>query len=194
MKKLNFILISFMLSLPVMAEVSLQDCLDDASLQGDSKTPQQPLPECSEIIKSEGAHVSVTSSEKFWKAFGIANMIYIDSLDEKGNLESRELLSGSQTELVAVKNIFIDSLQKKLFVIQAKNNMPELLIYNLEFVGNVSPLKVMRNEIFRNVSSVRMKTANVIEVISPDRSFVINADGESRTELSSKKALTIHPQ
>ncbi len=188
MKTLLVILL-IMFSTLASASVSLQDCLDDASLQGDSKTPLQPLPECAVLIKAEPSHINFTSGDGKWKAFGTHQMMYLDNLDAEGNLVERFLLAGSETELVSIKKIFIDTVYKKLFVTQLKNDQYELLVYNLLFIGNVSPKKVMRSSEFNNVTSVKMENATQIEVINTSGSFLVNADGESREELSTQKAI-----
>lgn len=193
MKTLLIILL-MMLSTLAPAAVSLQDCLDDASLQADNKTPLQPLAECADLIKAEPSHINFSSEDGKWKAFGTHQMMYLDNLDAEGNLVERFLLAGSETELVSIKKIFIDTVYKKLFVTQLKDDQHELLVYNLLFIGNVSPKKVMRSSEFNNVISVKMENATQIEVINSSGPFLINADGESREELSTKKALVISPK
>ncbi len=189
MKKLIFILL--ILSTVASAEVTLQDCLDDASLHADNRTPQQPLSECADIINSDSGKITVTSADSRWKAFGIGHMLYLDSFDAQGILIDRVLLSGSSTELVSIKKLFIDTVYKKLFVIQQKNDQYELMVHNLLFIGNVSPQKVMRSPTFNGVTAIKMNSASVIEVVNASGTFLVKADGESRQELSSKKALEI---
>lgn len=193
MKKIIFILLIMFSSL-AYGEVTLQDCLDDASLQADNRTPLQPLSECPDLIKANPSHVTATTADNRWKAFGISQMMYLDAFDAAGNFSDRVLLSGSETELASIKKIFIDTVYKKLFVVQLKNDQYELMVYNLLFIGNVSPLKVMRSPTFAAVTSVRMEDSQQIEVVSASGTYLVMADGESREELSTEKALTIAPK
>ena len=190
MKKLITLLL-LILTTGAFAEVTLQDCLDDASLQGDNRTPQQPLPECAEIIGADAGKISVISADLRWKAFGIGQMLYVDNTDANGILIERVLLAGPETELVSIKKVFIDTVYKKLFVIQLKNEQYELMVHNLLFIGNVTPQKVMRSPTFNDVSSIKMNSATEIEVTNASGTFLVKADGESRQELSTKKALQI---
>lgn len=190
----TLILFSLFLSLSASAEVAFQDCLDDAKLNGNHKTPVKPLPECVSILKAKTEAISVTSSDMKWKAFGADHMIYVEQLNDTGVLLDRVLLSGEETELVSVQKIFIDAVEKRLLVIQVKNEKSELLIFDLEFLGNVTPMKVMRNNIFNGVTSVSFSGENDILVVNALGSYIVKADGESRTELSTKKALQITPQ
>lgn len=178
----------------VRSEVSLSDCLTDSQYQAHEKTPLQPLPECVEIIKADPSHVSVSSSDNLVRAYGIGHMIYVDSLDSQGVLIESSLLAGSQTELVSVNKLFIDKNQNRLLVIQNKNGSPELMLQNLSFIGNTSPLKVMRSDVFNAVTSAKYRNADEIEIINAVGTFVVKADGESRKELSSFKALEIIPE
>lgn len=188
------ILFLILFSTAASAAVTLQDCLDDASLQGDNRTPQQPLPECADIIGADAGKISVTSSDLHWKALGISKMLYVDYSDANGVLVERVLLAGPETELVSIKKVFIDTVYKKLFVIQLKNEQYELMVHNLLFIGNVSPLKVMRSPAFNGVTSVKMNSATEIEVVNATGTFLVKADGESRQELSTRKALEINPK
>ena len=183
-----------MFSTQVLAEVTLADCQEDSSLQGDNKTPLQPLPECADIIKADPSKVSVTSANNRWEAFGKGKMLYLDAFDADGNLVDRVLLAGSQTELVSIQKVFIDTVYKKLFIVQIKNGQHELMVQNLLFIGNVSPLKVMRSATFNGVTSVKMESGTEIEVVNASGSFLVKADGESREELSTEKALVISPK
>ncbi len=192
--KATLITLLLILSAPALAEVSLQDCLEDSRLHGSSKTPVIPLPECATIIEGDSSSVSVLSEDKKWKASGNQRMIYVDSLGPDSLPVERNLLAGDQTELVSIKKIFIDSEQKKLMVIQVKGEKSELMIYKLNFLGNVSPLKVMRSEIFDTVTSVKFQGPDYLEVINSSGKYLVKADGESRSELSSKKAIQITPQ
>ncbi|MFL5785664.1 MAG: hypothetical protein ACJ76H_13695 [Bacteriovoracaceae bacterium] len=192
MKTIFIIVILF--SVNAFADVTLQDCLDDASLQGDNKTPQQPLPECVNLVQTDPAIVSVSSADNKWKAFGVGSMLYLEQKDEDGNLIDRSLLAGAQTELVSIRKIFIDTTYKKLFILQFKNSTYELMIHDLLFIGNVTPQKVMRTSSFANVTSVKMADTQNIEVVTDTATYNVNADGESRTELSTKKAVVLTPK
>ena len=187
----TMILFTVLLSSTAFAEVTLQDCQDDAQFYGHHKSPLKPLAECESLVKNDPVAVSVTSADNRYRAFGAGNMIYLETFNESAVVTERILLAGDQTELVNVKQLFIDVPQKRLIVVQLKGSQYELMVHDLEFIGNVSPLKVMRSEIFSGVTSVKFDSAEELEVKNASGTFTLNADGESREELSTKKALSI---
>lgn len=189
----TFIIFLLGFTLNAFAEVSLQDCLEDSRLYADSKTPVKPLSECAEIIEATPSSASVISPDKKWKAFGIGSMIYVDVLGPGESVLERILLAGEQTELVNVEKIFIDPEEKRLIVIQKKGVKNELMLFNINFLGNVSPLKVMRSPAFAGVTSAKFKGPEVIEVKAGEEVMSVRSDGESRQELSTKKDLEIIP-
>lgn len=189
-----FIYILAFISFNAFAGVTVQDCLNDSALVGHNKTPVQPLPECVTLLKADSSVVSVTSSDNKWKAFGLGPMIYIENYDGIGNLVNRELLAGESPELVSVQKLFIDPVYKRLFIVQVKNAKTELMIQDLEFIGNVSPLKVMHSESFSGLTSIKFNNQDEIEFVNASGTFTVNADAESRSNLSTKKALVITPK
>lgn len=190
---MKLFILTLFLSLTVSAEVTVQDCLDDALTFANHERAVTPLPECASIIDNEEDRVEVVSGKI--RAFGKGRMIYVDTKDATGVIVERTLLSGDQTELVSIRKIFIDPVARRLFVIQVKAEKYELLVFNLDFLGNVTPLNVMRSQdLLSDVSSVKASDGKRIEIINEKGKFLINSDAESRLSRSVQKALTITPQ
>jgi hypothetical protein len=191
MKTITLLLILF----PVFAfaEVSLQDCLDDARTFANHERPVAPLIECADIINTQEDKIEVTAGP--FRIYGKNHLIYVDKRDAVGNVIERTLLSGDQTDLVAVKKIFVDLVDRKLFVIQQNQAARELLVFNLDFLGNVTPLNVMKSTaLLTNVSSVKAADEKNIEVINAQGTWLVNSDAESRASRSVKVALSIRPK
>jgi hypothetical protein len=192
MKVILFIL--FSMSINAFAEVTFQDCLDDALLNGSHTHALSPLEECAGILDAEADKVENVSG--LYRAYGKSHMIYVDKKDAEGNVIERTLLSGDQTELVGVQKLFLDVPGRRLYVIQLNSSQkPELMVHNLDFLGNVTPLNVMKSDaLLTGVTSVKAEGADKIEIVNAEGSFLINADAESRTSRSVQKAVVITPK
>lgn len=183
----------FFLSLSASADVSYLDCSADALTFASHTHPVAPLPECAVIVDAEADKIQATSG--LYRAYGKEHMIYLDLKDAGGNVVSRELLAGDQTELVEIKKIFIDVAARRLYVIQLNNSQSELLVYKLDFIGNVTPLNVMRSStVFGTAASVKAEGTDKIEVINASGTFLVNADAETRSTRSVQKALVVTPK
>lgn len=191
MKALLFILC--MISSQAMAEVSFQDCLDDGKRYAGESNPVTPLPECAGIVDAEDGKVEVSSG--LYRAFGKDHIVYVDKKDSNGIIVEKILLSGDQTELVSIQKLFLDTDSRRLYIIQSKNSKNELMVYNLDFLGNVTPLNVMKSDtLFDGVTSIKAEGEDKIEIINASGSFLINSDAENRTTRSVQKVLTITPK
>lgn len=188
------IFLFILLTMNAQAEVSYEDCLADAKTYAHHLRPVAPLPECSQIIDSSSGRIEAKLPP--YRAFGKDHVLYLEKQNPEGKLIERSLLAGDQTELGRIQKIFIDPEGQRLFVIQMnQQNHPELLVYRLNFLGNVSPLNVVASDaLFTSASSVRMVSPDKIEVKNSQGTILINADAETRTSRSVRKAITALPQ
>lgn len=182
------LLILILFSFTTHAEVSFEDCQNDAMTFANHTRPVAPLPECAGIVDAEADKVQ--SGTGAYRAFGKGNMLYLERKDASGHLLQRDLLAGDQTELTSLRKIFVDVSARRLYVIQMKSGESELLVYDLDFLGNVTPLNVMRSStLFGTVTSVRLEAPGFLEVINSAGTYRVNADAETRTSRSIQKAI-----
>ncbi|MES2526978.1 MAG: hypothetical protein V4598_07810 [Bdellovibrionota bacterium] len=187
---MKILILIFCFTLNAFAEVSYQDCLDDAAMYAHHTNPVTPLPECAGIVDAEvGSLEKIVST---FKVYGKDHVLYLDTRNEHGVVINREILAGDQTELVEMKNVFIDLTSRRIYLIQLKNGKNEMMVFDLDFIGNVNPMNVMRhNTLFENVTSVKAEGDDQIEIINASGSYLINKDAESRTTRSNQKNLVV---
>lgn len=149
------LILSFSLTTSALA-ISVDDCLKDAESHGNHIAPIIPNPDCVAAIEASPAKISVEASDGSFKVYGQDHMIYVDKY-ESGSLISRKLLAGDQTELSSVKSMTINLLKKRLVIVQQGNDGAEVLTYNLEFIGNVSPITMLKSEIAQYASKAELK-------------------------------------
>ncbi len=187
------ILMSLFFVLNAFAEVSYEDCLQDAKTYANHVHAVSPLPECASILDADAGKAEFSTGN--YRIYGKDHMLYVDKKDVNGNVIERTLLAGDQTELINIQKLFIDTVARKIFIIQSNDSKNELMVYNLDFIGNVTPLNVMKSDtLFVGVTSVKSEGLDKLEIINAQGSFLINADAENRPSRSVQKALTITPK
>jgi hypothetical protein len=185
--------IMLMVTVNAFAVVTYEDCLEDAKTFANHVHAVAPLPECADIVDAESGKSENISG--VFRAYGKDHIIYVDKKDSDGNVIERSLLAGDQTELVEVQKVFLDTLARRIYVVQLKDSKNQLMVYNLDFIGNVTPLNVMKSDsLFLGVTSVKAEGTDKIEIINAQGSFLINADAENRTSRSIQKQLVITPK
>lgn len=180
MRKLFFIFV--LISFEAAALVSVDDCLKDAQLFGNHKHPVSPLQECRELIRTHPERKEVATTDGKYRLFGYGNMLYVDGP------EGSALLAGDQTRLNFIETIWVDQVNKRIFVLQGT----VLLTFDLEFIGNVNPLKMTSSPALKGLKDLRLYPGqNLISLTYMNGSQKkMNADAEIRV-LSSKKTLRI---
>ena len=98
----------------------------------------------------------------------------------------RMLMAGNQTELRAIEKVWIDTLNRRVFVLQKD----ELLTFDLDFIGNVAPLKFAKSNRLILVKSLRfLPSEKQFELTLTDGTVInMNSDAESRNRSSRKPA------
>lgn len=185
MKTLLFVLT--ILSPHAFAAVSLDHCLEDARQFASHDKPLKPLEECPGLVDGAKEKIEVKSADGKIRAFGYQNVVYVEVKNEDGVLVSRELLSGDQTELSDLKKLFLDAEGRRLFAIQQRAGKNELLVYDLDFLGNVTPLNVVSHpELFNTVKAVKVSSKERLEVENAKGKWFLNSDAETRATRSKR--------
>lgn len=188
--KTLFIILLF--SIAANAAVTLEHCQEDALQYGNHKDPLKPLAECVVMIKADSGKIEASSADGLLYAFGSGNMFYVDSKDADGNIIERNLVAGDQTELKNIQKIFIDQKAERIYVIQVKNQKNEMLVFDLTFLGNVTPKNLLRSQaLLSGAISVKAIGTKEIEIVNAQGTFRVNADAESRSTRSRQVALVI---
>jgi hypothetical protein len=152
-------------------QAGLDTCLRDAKSHGNHFTPHSPSDECFEFIKLNSDHIEFHSSDNKIKFYGLDYMVYVEK-DGK-----RELLSGDQTKLSHIKKISLNEKKKKILILQSDS----VSTFNLDFIGNVSPLKYVKSDRLKNALDAKLlDEEELIAVFSPDAVSILNAEAESR--------------
>lgn len=154
--KLSSFLMAFFLSSSAFA-LDLSDCLTDAESFGNHTHSIQPSASCFDLLNAESSKITATSSDTIWKAYAYKHMLYLEKYSE-GLLLSRELLAGDQTQLKDIKTVSIDSSQNKLLLLQEGNDGTEYLLFNLDFIGNVSPKTFLSHTVASGAQSVSLSS------------------------------------
>jgi len=153
------------------AHANLDECLRDAKTHGSHTSSLSPAKECIDIIKSHPDKIEATSADGKYHLYGLGHMLYVES---DGKLE---LLAGDQTGLKEILKIEINEKKKRLLVIQHQS----VSTYNLEFIGNVSPLKHFSAPLFRSAKRVKLlDNEDMIAVFSNSGISILNADADTR--------------
>lgn len=128
-----------------MAFADIDTCLRDSKQNANHSNPVAPLEYCAEAIEAHPQKVSAKSSDGYY-VYGYKTLIYV----QKG--QNREILSGDQTSLNDVKNISIDEKKKRILVTQEDS----ISVFNLGFIGNVSPLSYFKSPNLKNLVSFKL--------------------------------------
>lgn len=128
-----------------MALADIDTCLRDSKQNANHSNPVAPLEYCAEAIEAHPEKVSARSSDGYY-VYGYKSLIYV----QKGL--NREVLSGDQTSLNDVKKISIDEKSKRILVTQEDS----ISIFNLGFIGNVSPLSFYKSPHIQNLISFKL--------------------------------------
>ncbi len=167
--------------------VTLQDCLLDAELNGNHQRPLKPYEECKEVVDHDKSKIEVKSEDGKYRFFGISHVFYLETTN------GPQLMAGDQTELKSIKKAWIDINTRRIYVLQGGKSW-ELLTFNLDFIGNVTPLKLFRDKILGSVAEVKSSgKEDLLLTLKDGRKILINADAESR-DLSTQKKPVIRAQ
>ena len=139
-----YILILLTIAPTAWGLTTLDDCLMDAQFFANHKHPVQPLEECADLVKEHSEKLEVKSTDGKFHLFGFGNMFYVDGP------EGRMLMAGSQTHLNGIKKAWIDTLNRRIFILQSDS----LLTFDLDFIGNVSPLKLVKSPILPTLKKI----------------------------------------
>lgn len=160
------------------AQASLDECFRDAKTHGSHTTPLSPVADCAELLRSHPDKIEAKSSDGKYHLFGLGYMLYVDSEGK------RTLLSGDQTELKEILKIEINENKKRILVLQKDS----VSTFNLEFIGNVSPLSYFKSPIIKHASRVKLlDNQEMIAIFSQSTIRIINAEAETRYEVEKLK-------
>lgn len=150
MKSILFLLC--ILSLASSYAANIDDCLLDAQSHGSHIHPITPSSSCADLIKSHPRKVELSSKDGKYKVYGLDHMVYVEAYQD-GSLMTRELLAGDQTRLKEVQKFSINSSKNRLLILQEGAKGTELLVYQLNFIGNVAPVKFLDAEVVQGATS-----------------------------------------
>lgn len=145
MKSFIILTLLFSFNLPVTAQEDVNSCSSIAEYYGHHQNPHQVSSECINIVKANStAKTSYSSPDGNMKIYAHRNLIYIERFEdtEAGpQLIKTELLSGNQTKLNEIIAIKVDEVNQHLYVLNKNPQKFSFGHYNLNFIGNVAPLR-----------------------------------------------------
>ena len=143
--KVMILIIILTTSFISFANESIDNCADVAELYGHHQNPHQISIECSNIVKylSNEKTTAITQDKKY-KIYAHRNLIYIEKYQVTAtgiSFLKSEVLAGNQTKLTDVIAIKVDEEKELLYVLNRNNDTVSFGHYNLNFIGNVTPLR-----------------------------------------------------
>lgn len=164
----------FMIIFMTKAFAGIDNCLKDAESHGNYTHAITPSIECVDLIKNLNERVEDKLEGSH--AYGTGHMLYVD-LFEAGNLISRKLLAGDQTELTNIRKVKIQREKSKLLLLQDDS----LNTYELTFIGNVTPIRKVQASFISGAYSMKLlNEEDMIVFFGTKKVTVINSQADSR--------------
>lgn len=161
-----------------LAHAGFDECLRDAKTHGDHASPVSPSSECVGIIKSHSEKIEFKTRDEKYHLYGLGHMMYVESQGK------RDLLSGDQTELQDILKIDVNQEKNRLLILQKES----VSTFNLDFIGNVSPLSHFKSSILKNASRIKLlENQDMIAIFSDSSVRIINSNADSRYAIEKSK-------
>ena len=147
--KLSFLKIFFLLGttfgLTCFAAESIESCSGVAELYGHHQNPHNISSECLSIVKNlSNEKTTVVTQNKKFKVYAHRNLIFVEKYQVSASgitFIKSEVLAGNQTKVTDVIAIKVDEINELLYVLNRNNDTISFGHYNLNFIGNVAPLR-----------------------------------------------------
>jgi hypothetical protein len=156
------ILIFALMSMKAFANID--NCSMVAEYHAHHIKPEAVPDFCKQLVMNLASHLQkLETSDGMIQVYGFKNMIYVDTYEMKQNqktLKSSHLLAGSETKLNEIVSLEINEQENKLYVLNRNHDDSSFGSYNLNFIGNVAPLRSFRSKNLNDVINFRTDLQN----------------------------------